>query len=74
VKYNYNDQVKKYEMDRACGTHGKEYECIKVLVGKPERKKSLGSRRHRWQDSIKMVLREIGWGGMGWIHLANDRD
>jgi hypothetical protein len=27
-----------------------------------------------WQDSIKMDLREIGWGGIDWIHLAQDRD
>jgi hypothetical protein len=28
---------------------------------------------HRWEDNIKMDLREIGWGGMGWIDLAQDR-
>jgi hypothetical protein len=27
-----------------------------------------------WEDNIKMDLREIGWGGMDWIHLAQDRD
>jgi hypothetical protein len=30
--------------------------------------------RHRWQDNIKIDLREIGWGGMDWINLAQDRD
>jgi hypothetical protein len=45
-----------------------------ILVGKPEGKRPLGRRRRRWVDSIKMNLREIGWEGMDWIHLAQDRD
>jgi hypothetical protein len=43
-------------------------------VGKPEGKRPLGRPRHRWEDNIKMNLREIGWGGMNWIDLAQDRD
>jgi hypothetical protein len=35
-----------------------------ILVGKSERKRPLGRPRHRWDDNIKMDLREIGWGGM----------
>jgi hypothetical protein len=46
----------------------------RVLVGKPEGKISLGRSRHGWQDGIKMDLREIGWGGVEWINLAQDRD
>jgi hypothetical protein len=46
----------------------------RVLEGKPEGKRPLGSPRHRWEDGIKMDLREIGWGGVEWIHLAQDRD
>jgi hypothetical protein len=34
----------------------------------------LGRRRHWWEDNIRMDLREIGWGGMDWIDLAQDRD
>jgi hypothetical protein len=41
--------------------------------GKPEGKRPLGRPRGRWAN-IKMDLREIGWGGMDWIHLAQDRD
>jgi hypothetical protein len=44
------------------------------LVGKPEGKRPLGRRRRRWVDSVKMVLREMGWGGMDWFDLAQDRD
>jgi hypothetical protein len=39
-------------------------------VGKPERKKPLGSPRRRWEDNIKKDLREIGWGGMDWINMV----
>jgi hypothetical protein len=42
-------------------------------MGKPEGKRPLGRPRHRWEDNIEMDLREIGWGGMGWIHLAQYR-
>jgi hypothetical protein len=44
------------------------------LVGKPEGKRPLGRPRHRWVDNIKMDLGEIGWDGMDWIELAQDRD
>jgi hypothetical protein len=40
----------------------------------PEGKRPLGRPRRRWEDNIRMDLREIGWGGMGWIDLAQDRD
>jgi hypothetical protein len=46
----------------------------RVLVGKPEGKRPLGRPRRRWEDGIKMDLREIGWGGVEWIHVAQDRD
>jgi hypothetical protein len=47
----------------------------RVLVGKPEGKRPLERPRRRWEDGIKMDLRETGWGrGVEWIHLAQDRD
>jgi hypothetical protein len=45
-----------------------------ILVGKPEGKRPLGKLRRKWVDNIKMDLREIEWGGMDWIYLAQDRD
>jgi hypothetical protein len=45
-----------------------------VLVGKQEVKRPLGRPKCRWVDSIKMDLREIGWDGMDWIDLAQDRN
>jgi hypothetical protein len=46
----------------------------RILVGKPEGKRPLGRPRRGWVDNIKMDLREIGWDGMEWIDLAQDRD
>jgi len=52
-----------------------ERRCVyRVLMGKPEGKRPLGRCRHRWEDNVKMDLQELGWGGMGWIDLAQDRD
>jgi hypothetical protein len=45
-----------------------------VLVGKPEAKRPPGRPRRRWEDGIKMDLRQIGWGRVEWIHLVEDRD
>jgi hypothetical protein len=43
-------------------------------VGKPEDKRLLGRTRNKWVDNIKMDLRGIGWNGMDWIDLAQNRD
>jgi hypothetical protein len=43
-------------------------------VGKQEGKRPLGRPRHWWEDNIKMDLRDIGWCGMDWIDLAQNRD
>jgi hypothetical protein len=40
----------------------------------PEVKRRLGGPKHRWEVTIKIDLREIGWGGMDWIYLAQGRD
>jgi hypothetical protein len=45
-----------------------------VLVGKPEGKRPLERLRHRREDGIRMGLRETGWEGVEWIHLAQDWD
>jgi hypothetical protein len=53
---------------------GEERKVYKVLVGKPEGKRPLGRPRLRWEDGIRMDLREIGFGGVDWIQLSQDRD
>jgi hypothetical protein len=53
---------------------GEERKVYKVLVGKPEGKRPLGRPRCRWEDVVRMDLREIGLGGVDWIRLSQDRD
>ena len=42
-------------------------------MGRSEGKRPLGSPRRRWEDNIKIDLQKVGWGGMVWIDLAEDR-
>jgi hypothetical protein len=53
---------------------GEKRNAYRMLVGKPEGKNPLGRPRHRRDDIIMMYFREIVWGGMDWIDLAQDRD
>jgi hypothetical protein len=53
---------------------GEKRNAYRILVGKPEGKRPLGRPRRRWEDNIRIDLIEIGWGGMDWIDLAQDRD
>jgi hypothetical protein len=53
---------------------GERRGAYRALVGKPEGRKPLERPRRRWKDNIKMNLREVGWGGMDWINVAQDRD
>jgi hypothetical protein len=46
----------------------------RILVGRPEGRRPLGRPRHRWEDTIKMDLQEMGWEGVDWIDMAQDRD
>jgi hypothetical protein len=46
----------------------------RVLVGRPEGKRSVGRSRQKWEYNIKMDLQEVGCGCMDWIDMAQDRD
>jgi hypothetical protein len=46
----------------------------RILVAKPQGKGPLGRPRRKWVGNIKMDLREIGWGGVDWIDLTQDRN
>jgi hypothetical protein len=52
---------------------GEERNAYKTLVGNPEGKRPLGRPRLRWVENIKIYVREIRWGGMDWIDLAQVR-
>jgi hypothetical protein len=51
----------------------REKNANRILVRKPEGKGPLGRPRHRWGTIITWILREIGWDGMDWIDLGQDR-
>jgi hypothetical protein len=53
---------------------GEKRNAYRILVGKPQRKRPLGRPRRRWDDNIKIDLRVIGWSGMDWVYLAQDRN
>jgi hypothetical protein len=57
----------------ACGTYGRGEKRVRVLVGKPEGKRSLERPRRRWENGIKLDLREIVWGvwsGFTWLRIG----
>jgi hypothetical protein len=62
-------------MDRAYSTKEATRNVYSVLVGKLAGKKLLvrHTSKHMWEDNIKIDLSKIGWAGMDWIHLAQDR-
>jgi hypothetical protein len=53
---------------------GEKMNAYRILVGRPEGKRPLGRHRRRWEDNIRLDLREMGWGGMHWTDLAQDRN
>jgi len=54
-------------MGGAYSTHGRYEKCIKMLFGKPERKRSHGRPRRRWEDNITMDPRQVEWEVVDWI-------
>jgi hypothetical protein len=61
-------------MGGPCSTNGEKRNAYRLLVGKPEGKRSLGRPRRRWVDNTRMDLGEVGWGDVDWIGLAQDRN
>jgi hypothetical protein len=53
---------------------GEKRKVYRLLVGKPEGRRPLGRPRCRWVDHMRMDLRDIGWGGVDCIGVAQDRD
>jgi hypothetical protein len=73
TKYNQNYKAEQDEVGGTCGTNGEKRIVYRLLVGKPEGKRSLGRPRRRWIYDIKMDLLEIGLSVVDWISLAQDR-
>jgi hypothetical protein len=67
------DQIKNTETGKAFSTYGEKRDAYRVLVRKPVERRPLGKPRPRWEDNIKMGLREVEWG-TDWIDLVQNRD
>jgi len=62
-------------MGEACSIYGREERCIQHFGGEIWGKKTTWeTQAYTWEDNIKMDLQEVGWGGMDWIKLVQDRD
>ncbi|KAJ4444356.1 hypothetical protein ANN_06148 [Periplaneta americana] len=75
--YSSHDIIRNIKSRRMTGhvaRTGESKNAYRVLVGRPEGKRPLGRPRHRWEDNIKMDLREVGYDDRDWINLAQDRD
>jgi hypothetical protein len=65
--------MKENEVGRACGTHGRGEKYVQGFGGKARRKRPLVRPRRRWEDGIRMDIREIGWGvwnGFIWLRIG----
>ena len=73
TQYCSDDKTEKYEMGGACSAYGERKSVYRVLLEKPEGKRSLGRPSCRWEDNIKMDLQEVGWGvwtGSSWLRIG----
>jgi hypothetical protein len=61
-------------MGKACNMHGEKRNIYRILILKPEGRRPLRRPIRRWEGNIKRDLREMEWGGIDWIRLAEDRD
>ena len=57
-------------MGRACSTFGEISGAFRGLMGKPEGKRLLGRHSLRWEDNIKIDLRDVAWSGLLWLRLV----
>jgi hypothetical protein len=58
----------------SCNTHGESGRFLQNFVRKPEGKRSLGRSRYRWEENIRMDIREMGWEDVDWLNPAEDRE
>jgi hypothetical protein len=61
-------------MSRSYSTHGGVEKYTRCFGFKTQKKRPLGRRRRRWEDNIRMDLREIVWENVDWMRLTQDRD
>jgi hypothetical protein len=60
-------------MGGACLKHARDDKVMQISIVYPKRKRQLGIQRHIWEDNIEMYLKYIGFEGVNWIQVAQDR-
>jgi hypothetical protein len=71
--HQQHHKIKENEVGGACGTRGRGEKRVQCFDGKARRKRPLERPRRRWEDGIKMDLREIYWGvwsGFTWLRIG----
>ena len=61
-------------MGRSCSQNGRRRSAFRILIGIAVGKRPLGRPNHRWEDNIRMDLKEIGINMRNWVDLAQDRN
>ena len=61
-------------MGGSYGRYGRQARCTHDFLGRAEGKSQLGRPRGRWKDNTKIDQREVGWGGMDWIVVDQDKN
>jgi hypothetical protein len=74
IEYYSVYQIEKNEVGGTCSTYGEEERCIQRVGGETKENKPPGRPRRRWQESSKLDLAEVRWGGLDWVHLVQIRD
>jgi hypothetical protein len=72
AKYSWGDQIKEGEVRSVCLTYGGKEKCMQGCGEEHEGRRPLANHRHRWEDNIKMDLKEIEWNNMDWIHVVEE--
>jgi hypothetical protein len=73
TQYCSDNKIEKNEMGGVCSAYRKRRGAYWIFVGKPEGKRPLRRTRRKWEDNVKMDLQEVGFEGIDWIELAQDR-
>jgi hypothetical protein len=73
TEYYSSYLIKKNEIGTECGTYGRQESCTWCSARRRDGKRPLGISRRGWEDKIKVYFEEVGWGGMDWISLDQDR-
>jgi hypothetical protein len=74
IKQHQGDQIKMDKTAGACGMFVEEQKCINILLEASNGNRTLRTPRNRWDNNIKVDVKGMGWVGMDWINLVQDKE